>query len=196
MTDTRKAVQRPLIAGAIVAAIFLSPLLVPDLSGQVDRRGGALRTVFGVSYAGATLDSNRPSFDETAVFTWGAQLWGGMSRTVGFQAEVVWQPTHVSNPRIQEAFSALYLTGGPEFSIGQIYLRPSAGVVWLYWTGAAAKDDSDVAFAFGLAIGSERKVDKGFNLVPELVTRMSTESGLFTWMAGVQLGLGWRSNPY
>jgi len=183
---------------AIALHLFLlAGLAVPHHShAQVDRRGGALRIVPGVAYAGASLDQNRPTFDETAVFTWGAQVWGGLSRSVGFQAELIWQPTNVSNPPIQQAFSALYLMGGPEFSLGQIYVRPSVGVVWLYFDGNLAKEDSDNAFAFGLAIGSERKVDKGFHLAPELLTRMSVESGLFTWMVGVQMGLGWRSNPY
>ena len=176
--------------------LFLASLVLPESSdAQVDRRGAALRTAFGVAYAGASLDDGRPAFDQTAVFTWGAQLWGGISQTVGFQAELVWQPTNVSNPRIQQAFSAVYLLGGPEFSFGQVYVRPSLGGVWLFPTGANAKADTDNAFAFGLAIGSERKVDKAFHVVPEVLTRMSVESGLFTWMVGVQLGLGWRSSP-
>jgi len=183
---------------AIALSLFvLFALVAPTEShAQVDRRGGALRIALGAAYAGASLDENRPTFDQTAVFTWGAQLWGGLSRTVGFQAELIWQPTNVSNPRIQQAFSALYLMGGPEFSFGQIYVRPSVGVVWLSWSGVLAKGDKDNAFAFGLALGSERKVDKGFHLAPELLTRMSVESGLFTWMVGVQMGIGWRSNPY
>ncbi len=199
MSGTRAAflvgVTPRVVAGA--TAIGMLVLFTPAESrAQVDRRGAAVRTAFGVAYAGASLDEGRPAFDQTAVFTWGAQLWGGISRTVGLQAEVVWQPTNVSNPRIQQAFSALYLVGGPEFSFGQVYVRPNAGVVWLYPTGAKAKGDTDNAFAFGLAIGSERQVDKAFHVVPELLTRMSVESGLFTWMVGVQLGLGWRSNPY
>lgn len=179
-----------------MATLVCALTLPSEAHAQVDRRGAALRTSFGVAYAGASLDEGRPAFDQTAVFTWGAQVWGGISRTVGFQAELVWQPTNVSNPRLQQAFSAVYLMGGPEFSFGQAYVRPSVGVVWLFPTGALAKEDTDNAFAFGLAVGSERQVDKAFHVVPELLTRMSVESGLFTWMVGVQLGLGWRSNPY
>ena len=185
-----------IIATALQLFLGVGLLAPTESHAQTDRRGAALRTALGGAYAGASLDDGQPAFDQTAVFTWGAQVWGGISRTVGFEAELVWQPTHISNPRIEQAFSALYLMGGPEFSFGQMYVRPSAGVVWLYWTGAQAKQDTDNAFAWGLAIGSERKVDKAFHLVPEVLTRMSFESGLFTWMVGFQLGLGWRSNPY
>lgn len=178
---------------SLIALVVCAPC---DLHAQVDRRGAALRLTPGVAYASASLDRNRPEFDGTAAFTIGAQVWGGISRTAGLQAELVWQVTEVRNPTLQERFNAAYLLGGPEFSFGQIYVRPSVGVAWLFWSGLQAKDDPDNAFAFGLAIGTERKVDKGFHLAPELVARASTESGLTTYMVGLQVGLGWRSNPY
>jgi hypothetical protein len=167
-----------------------------DLCAQADRRGTAIRLVPGVAYADAALDDDQPGFDGTVAFTIGAQLWGGVSRTTGLQAELTYQQTRVWNPGLQEGFTALYLLGGPEFALGSGYVRPNVGVAWIYPSGADAKGDADNAFAFGLAVGTERRVDKSFHLAPELVARASTESGLTTWMVALQVGIGWRSNPY
>ncbi len=169
-------------------------------SAQTERRGAALRIVPGVAYAGGRFESDATGSDDsqsesTAAFSVGAQLWGGMSNTVGFLFELTWQPTDVQSPLRDERYSPLYLLAGPEFAIAEMYLRPEAGIVWLYWSGSEVVDSTTRAFAFGLALGTERPVYQGFHLAPEATARVSVESGLTTYMVGFQLGIGWRSIP-
>ena len=84
--------------------------------------------------------------------------------------------------------------GGVEFGGGSVYVRPSLGVDFQYWSGSMAGGDSGTAGALGLAVGMEKPIGAGpLHIAPEAGLKFTLTSGLSSFLLVFSFGIGWRS---
>jgi hypothetical protein len=70
-------------------------------------------------------------------------------------------------------------------------VRPSGGIAFQMFSGASAAGSS-AGPALGLAVRHRRAVGERMHVSPEFVARTSVSPGVFHWMLGVQVPIGWR----
>ena len=115
------------IVAALATIAFLNAQ--PGFAQQ-NREGAGVRVTVGVVWNRVAW--GRTSHSSGFGLTIGTQVW---TRKLVFDA--AFQPTRIRNPVLKEAVRPLILQLGHDFG-GRTYVRPSAGLVVKFWSGADA----------------------------------------------------------
>ncbi len=175
----------------VLALVFLA---APSSLAQHASSGVGFRLSPGIGFATATFGDDSPRSSGSGAFTFGGFLLIPVSGSTDITVEATWRPTKLGNPHFDESFSSVYLMGGVQFGGGSVYVRPSLGIDFQYWSGSMTEDDSGMAGALGLAVGMEKPIDAGpWHIAPEAGLKFTLTSGLSSFLLIFSFGIGWRS---
>jgi hypothetical protein len=179
------------VAVLVSALVFLA---APVSSAQHASPGVGFRLSPGLGFVTATFGDDSPRSSGAGAVTLGGFLLIPVSGSTDITVEGTWRPTTLSNPHFDESFSSIYLMGGVQFGGGSVYVRPSLGVDFQYWSGSMGSDDSGTAGALGLAVGFEKPIAAGpWHIAPEGGLKFTLTSGLSSFLLIFSFGIGWRS---
>jgi hypothetical protein len=174
---------------AIAAVIAALPATAAAQQPESDRV--ELRFAPGLVQQYGVFGDDDPRGTSAIGPTLGFQLRRHPAHRTGFSFEATLQPTGIDNPHFDETLRSIYVQAGAEIG-RRMYVRPSAGVAFQFWSGAFAADPS-IALAFGVAIGYRRPPGERASFWPELVARVSGGPGIGHAMVGVQVPIAGRA---
>ena len=179
----------------VMLLALASPLLIVSTGlAQHASPGVGFRLSPGLGFVTATFGDDSPRSSGAGAVTLGGFLLIPVSGSTDITVEGTWRPTTLSNPHFDESFSSIYLMGGVQFGGGSVYVRPSLGVDFQYWSGSMGSDDSGTAGALGLAVGMEKPIGAGpWHIAPEAGLKFTLTHGLSSFLLIFSFGIGWRS---
>jgi hypothetical protein len=111
---------------------------------------------------------------------------------VGLAFETALEPMAIHNPHFDESVSRLHIQLGAEIG-RRVYVRPSVGGAINAWSGRFSAGGLSLAPAAALSVGYRHRLNAGWFLSPEFVTRAAAEVGAITRSVGVQIAVSQRS---
>jgi hypothetical protein len=177
----------------MIVLIFVIALLSNSaaLYAQQAKRGSGIALTVGIAWGGAVFGDDDPKRHSEFGITIGGQIWTQLSDSASFVLETTFQPNRIENPHFEEAFRALYLQPGIEFG-ERFYVRPSAGISIQSWSGKSSCNCVGSSFVLGIAGGKEHAIGNQFHVFPEATARASFAHGVYAYMLGLQVPVGWR----
>src|SRR5262245_32873425 len=149
------------------------------------------RLTFGIAEQGGSFYDDEQSSTTAKGPGWTIGLQGrhpvSTSRT--FVTDIAVQPVALTNPNLDQRVRTVSLQFGLEFG-RRLFVRPSGGVGFGFWSGDSAGGSFDLRPSFGFAIGLRHELREHHVVSPEFFMRAGTSPSAFTWIAGFQLGIG------
>jgi len=183
----RLETERGAMRAIALLMLTLSPLSLHAQQADNDRR--SVRLAAGiVSQQGMFGDDHPLTSRPQPGSTLSLVVRQHPTHRVGLAFETALEPVAIQNPHFDESVSRLHIQTGAEIG-RRVYVRPSVGGVTNAWSGRFSAGGLNLAPAAALSVGYRHRLNAGWSLSPEFVTRAAAEIGAITRSLGVQIAV-------